>query len=185
MWVVTTKTLSRRLVNATLTYLVHVLWGVAFLIQLFFLERRLYRLRAERYNFLNPNGMLPSPSHTGRTNIAFSPWNRPSLPTYAAALGLSGVGTGDVEDHLIAVPPPPAYGMTRGSTMVLTGHLRDSLRAQRPVSEHTQMGEDGDENERPVSYASHDDQWQEVQDAERALHLQETLSRLERQESRQ
>jgi len=117
--------------------------------------------------------------------MGFSPWNRPPLPTYAAALAQSGVGTGDVEDHLIAAPPPPAYGNTRGSTFLLSGFLRDSLRAQRPVSAQTQASQINqpamvERSERPISYVSVDEDWEEVQNAERARRLEETLSTLER-----
>jgi hypothetical protein len=160
---------------------VHVLFGVTILGQLLFLERRIFRLRAERYTYLHPGQMLPSSRSMGGSDpsIAFSPWNRPPLPTYAAALAQSGVGTGDVEDHLIAAPPPPAYGNTRGSTMLLAGYLRDSLRAQRPVSGHSQTSQ-LERGERPLSYVSRDEQWEEIQDAERARRLEETLARLER-----
>jgi hypothetical protein len=182
-WALTAMTLSRHQADSSATYFVHVLWGFAVLAQLVFLERRLYRLRAERYNYLHPTEILPTSRNAGRgnPNIGFSPWNRPPLPTYAAALAQSGTGTGDIEDHLIAIPPPPAYGNTRGSTMLLTGYLRDSLRAQRPVSEHSQTSE---RDRRPMSYVSNDEHSPEIPDAERALRLQATLSRLERPGSR-
>jgi hypothetical protein len=35
------------------------------------------------------------------------------------------------------------------------------------------------QDDRPISYVSHDEQWQEIQDAERARKLEETLSTLE------
>jgi hypothetical protein len=101
------------------------------LAQVLLLERRVFRLRAERYTYLHPGQLFQS---GGTGSMGFAPWNRPPLPTYAAALAASGYGTGDVEDHLIAAPPPPAYGNTRGSTLLLSGFLRDSLRAQRPIS---------------------------------------------------
>jgi len=160
---------------------VHVTFIIAVIGQLVFLERRLFRLRGERYSHIHPGEVLPRhrtiPLHPD-TAIAFAPWNRPPLPTYAAALAQSGVGTGDVEDHLIAAPPPPAYGNTRGSTLLLAGYLRESLRAQRPTSQgpvpiSTPTG-------RPLSYVSRDDQWDEIQDADRARRLEETLDRLER-----
>ena len=122
--------------------------------------------------------------------IAFAPWNRPPLPTYAAAIAQSGVGTGDVEDNIIAIPPPPAYGNTRGSTLLLQGFLSDALRAQRPRSsgsmqswvnvrrsEGLRGGED--EQDRPKSYVSTDSEWEARLDADRALVLEETLARLE------
>jgi len=57
--------------------------------------------------------------------MGFAPWNRPQLPTYAAALGFRG--TGDVEDEAIARPPPPAYGNTRDSTLLLLGSLPENI----------------------------------------------------------
>ncbi|KIM43283.1 hypothetical protein M413DRAFT_444098 [Hebeloma cylindrosporum] len=162
---------------------VHVVFIIAVIGQLVFLERRLFRLRGERYSHIHPGEVLPRhrtiPVHPD-TAIAFAPWNRPPLPTYAAALTQSGLGTGDVEDHLIAAPPPPAYGNTRGSTLLLAGHLRESLRAQRPLSATSQgpaptLTTTG----RPLSYVSRDDQWEEIQDADRARRLEETLNRLE------
>jgi len=117
--------------------------------------------------------------------IAFSPWNRPPLPTYAAALAQSGVGTGDVEDHLIAAPPPPAYGNTRGSILLLSSFLRESLRGQRPTSGQSSVdGREGENSDRPVSYVSHITRDEFVEDAERSRRLDETLSRLERPSSR-
>jgi len=160
---------------------VHVVFVIITIGQLIFLERRLFRLRGERYSYLHPGEVLPRHrnmnSSIPHTAIAFAPWNRPPLPTYAATLAQSGVGTGDVEDHLIAAPPPPAYGNTRGSTLLLTGYLRDSLRAQRPLSAHSQPAPRT--TDRPLSYVSRDDQWEEIQDAERSRRLEETLNRLE------
>jgi len=171
--------------NASTAIFIHVVFGVATLVQLLFIERRIFRLRAERYSFVHPGEVLPSSRRRamGDPSMGLSPWNRPPLPTYAAALAQSGVGTGDVEDHLIAAPPPPAYGNTRGSTFLLSGFLRESLRAQRPVSAQTQntlQPSMGERSERPISYASVDEDWEEVQNAERARRLEETLSTLER-----
>ena len=120
--------------------------------------------------------MLPTARRPSDASMGIAPWHRPPLPTYAASLAQSGHGTGDVEDNIIAVHPPPAYGQTRNSRLLLTGFLRNSLRAQRPISEHSQMSQQDD---RPISYVSHDEQWQEIQDAERARKLEETLSTLE------
>lgn len=177
-------------ITGTSAIFIHVVYAIATLAQLLFLERRLYRVRAERYAHLHPGEMLPSYHNRGwlgpgDASIAFSPWNRPPLPTYAAALAQSGVGTGDVEDHLIAAPPPPAYGHTRGSVMLLSGFMRNSLLANRPSSVHSVgsvaiVGPDGTPvNDRPASYASHDSQWDAIQDAERARRLEDTLSTLE------
>ncbi|KAJ7104038.1 hypothetical protein B0H15DRAFT_808192 [Mycena belliarum] len=171
--------------GASTAIFIHVVFGVATLVQLLFVERRVFRLRAERYSFLHPGEILPSAHRRamGDPSIGLSPWNRPPLPTYAAALAQSGVGTGDVEDHLIAAPPPPAYGNTRGSTFLLSGFLRESLRAQRPVSAQTQAAQNAAQPpmaERPKSYVSVDEDWEEIQDAERARRLEETLATLER-----
>lgn len=161
--------------------LVHVVFVIVVIGQIVFLERRLFRLRGERYTHLHPGEVLPRhrtiPVHPD-TAIAFAPWNRPPLPTYAAALAQSGVGTGDVEDHLIAAPPPPAYGNTRGSTLLLAGYLRESLRAQRPLSATSQAL--APSTERPLSYVSRDDQWEAIQDTDRARRIEETLGHLER-----
>ncbi|PPQ92842.1 hypothetical protein CVT25_004330 [Psilocybe cyanescens] len=163
---------------------VHVVFVLATLGQLIYLERRLFRLRGERYSYLHPGEILPRHRHipmSPETGIAFAPWNRPPLPTYAAALAQSGVGTGDVEDHLIAAPPPPAYGNTRGSTLLLAGYLRNSLRAQRPISAHSQAPPSQTPSGTPsrLSYVSRDDEWDEIQNADRAQRLEITLSRLE------
>jgi len=178
--------------NASTAIFVHVVFGVATLVQLLFIERRIFRLRAERYSYVHPGEILPSARRRemGDPSMGFSPWNRPPLPTYAAALAQSGVGTGDVEDHLIAAAPPPAYGNTRGSTFLLSGFLRESLRAQRPVSAQTQASQNNlqpamtERSERPLSYVTVDEDWEEMQNAERARQLEETLSRLERPTTR-
>ena len=124
---------------------IHFVFGFAIVGQLIFLERCLYRLRAERYSYLHPGEMLPRYHDRtrpgGDLSFAIAPWNRPPLPTYAAVLAQSGLGTGDVDDHLIAVPLPPAYGNTRGSRLILTGFLSESLRAQRPPSVHSQSSD--------------------------------------------
>jgi hypothetical protein len=155
---------------------IHVVFGVTLVAQFMFFERRLFRLRAERYAYLHPRETLPTARRSFNASMGFTPWNRPSLPTYAASLAQTGHGTGDVEDNIIAVPPPPAYGQTRNSRLLLTGFLRNSLRAQRPISEHSQMSQ---RDERPLSYTSHDEQWIEIQDAKRARDLEEALSTLE------
>ncbi|KAF8527340.1 hypothetical protein JB92DRAFT_2867045, partial [Gautieria morchelliformis] len=135
--------------------------------------------------------MLPSHYHRtgrqtsgGRSNgMAFAPWNRPSLPTYAAALGVRG--TGDVEDAIIAAPPPPAYGNTRGSTLILASFLRNSRASNRArttaggadASPHTDGRRTSDASTRslPVSYA----EAEHHSDVERARILEEALAKLE------
>jgi len=160
------------------TILVHLAFILVILVQLVFLERRIFRLRGERYSYVHPGEVLPRHRNNipqSSTNLAFAPWNRPPLPTYAAALAQSGVGTGDVEDHLIAVSPPPAYGNTRGSTLILSGFLRNSLRAQnRQINSSPALQEF--DTDRPLSYVSRDEHWDEIQDAERTRRLEETLN---------
>ncbi|KAH9480604.1 hypothetical protein JR316_0007204 [Psilocybe cubensis] len=162
---------------------VHVVFVLALLGQLIYLERRLFRLRGERYSYLHPGEILPRHRNIPRspdTALAFAPWNRPPLPTYAAALAQSGVGTGDVEDHIIAVSPPPAYGNTRGSTLLLAGYLRNSLRAQRPNSSYSQAPpESPDRTPSRLSYVSRGEAREGRENADRAQRLEATLSRLE------
>lgn len=168
--------------GASSTIFMHIVFGIASLGQILLLERRIFRIRAERYNHLHPD-QLPSfrNRHTVSEDIiALSPWNRPPLPTYAAVLAQSGRGTGDVEDHIITQQPPPAYGNTRGSTFLLSGYLNENLRLQRPPSVHSASSMP----ERPRSYVSRDEEWEAIQDADRARRLEETLARLERSASR-
>ncbi|KAI0669271.1 hypothetical protein C8Q78DRAFT_955131, partial [Trametes maxima] len=177
---------------------VHVAFGITSLAELIFIERSIFRLRAERYAHVHPGEILPRsrarPSQEGgMPGMAFAPWNRPPLPTYAAALAQSGVGTGDVEDNIIAIPPPPAYGNTRGSTLLLAGFMTGALRSQRPrdsagsaasgTSSHSSraagLAPQREEEDRPKSYMSTDPEWEEICDADRALRLEETLAQLE------
>jgi hypothetical protein len=161
---------------------VHVAFALVVLAQLVLIERRVFRARAERYVFKHPGEMLPGSlqrRYSGSnpsTSMAIAPWSRPPLPTYAAALAASGVGTGDVEDVVIAQPPPPAYGKTRGSTLVLSGYLRDSLRLQAREHEEDQTNERSD---RPISFVSRDEEWEERRDADRARRIDEALAALE------
>lgn len=102
---------------------VHVAFAVITIFELIFLERAIFHARAERYIFVN--GLTSRALANASMGIA--PWNRPALPTYAHALAESGVGTGDVEDNMIAINPPPAYGNTRDSTLILSNLLPASL----------------------------------------------------------
>lgn len=122
--------------------------------------------------------------------MAFAPWNRPPLPTYAAALAQSGVGTGDVEDHIIAVPPPPAYGDRHASTLLLSGAIPDRLRRVRDSASSvasmswvevrgTSQGSIHESDSRPVSYMSHDPDWEERLDADAVARLEEQLAQME------
>jgi len=163
----------------SVTIFMHATFSIVILGQLLFFERRIFRMRAERYSYVHPGELLArfrNQNTAPDDAIAFSPWNRPSLPTYAAVLEQTGSGTGDVEDHVIAQHPPPVYGNTRGSTFLLSGFLSDDQRLQRPPSVHSAISM----AERPKSYASRDDEWEEIQNAERARALEETLTKLQR-----
>lgn len=167
--------------NFSSVVIVQVSFTVVTLVELLFLERSIFHARAERY--LYKNGM----SRGGASaTMGIAPWNRLPLPTYAAALAESGRGTGDVEDNLIAIPPPPAYGNTRGSVLLLSGFLRNSLvrnlnrSSQQSANSHNsrpvtprEMEEGG--RSRPISY----DALEEVDNAKRAFELEAALSRLE------
>lgn len=172
---------SQQMADSSLAF-VHVAFGAAVLFQLLMLERAVYRLRAERYAFLHPDEMAAAAMAVGGGSVmGLAPWNRPPLPTYAAALGIRG--TGDVEDNIIAAPPPPEYGNTRGSTLLLSAHLpsnltRSASASSRPTSQHTirdALGRPMHAWSRPVSYG--EDELR--QDARRSLDLEVALSRLE------
>jgi hypothetical protein len=160
------------------TIFIHVLFGICLLVQLVFLERTIFHIRAQRWMHLHPGEILPTAyrNRAQDTRIPIAPWDRPPIPTYAAALAESGAGTGDVEDNAIAVQPPPAYGNTRGSRLLLTGFLNQTLREQRPESVHSQMSQTSG---RPVSYRSHDEEWEVIRDADRADTLERTLATFE------
>ena len=152
---------------------IHVAFAVFATVQLVFLERRVYRLRAERYASQHPGEILPTSLQRGYSlgdaTIPMAPWSRPPLPTYAAALAASGVGTGDVEDPEIARPPPPAYGKTRGSTLILAGFLRNSLRVQAQEHEDNRSeSRMSDHSDRPISFLSRDEEWEGRRSAELA-----------------
>ncbi|KAF8581569.1 hypothetical protein K439DRAFT_215613 [Ramaria rubella] len=183
--------------GGTSAIFIHVAFAILSLVILIFIERAVFQLRAERYAHLHPGEILPShrhcirmhPSNAESAGMAFAPWNRPPLPTYAAALGVRG--TGDVEDAIIAAPPPPAYGNTRGSTLLLASLLRNSRlsgrssRTSAPRSEEPwQMVSRADASARvsgvstrslPISYGETEHQ----DDAERARVLEEALAKLE------
>jgi len=165
---------------------VHVAFALVALAQLVLIERRIFRARAERYVFKHPGEMLPGSLQRGYSgpnssiSMAIAPWSRPSLPTYAAALAASGVGTGDVEDAVIAQPPPPAYGKTRGSTLVLSGYIRNSLRLQAREHEEDRASITRSErSDRPISFVTLDEEWEERRDADRARRIEEALAALE------
>lgn len=174
---------------------VFIAFGVITLAQLVFLERRIYRLRAERWVHVHgPN--LPMHARGGRhQSIGIAPWTRPPLPTYAAALAQSGVRTGDVEDNVIAILPPPAYGHTRGSKLLMAGLMSDAQRQERAqararvIAQANAQGggrasmrfslQSVEMESRPMSYVSRDEEWEERQDAMRAVRLEATLARME------
>jgi len=161
---------------------VHVAFAVLALGQLVLIERRIFRVRAERYAFKHPGEMPPTSLQRGQSanaSMSVAPWSRPPLPTYAAALASSGVGTGDVEDLEIAQPPPPAYGQTRGSTLILAGFLRNSLRAQAREFEHNRASTMSRHDDRPISFVSQDEEWEVRRDADRARRIEEALAALE------
>ena len=189
---------------------VHVAFAMLVLLQIVFLERCTFRLRAERYAHFHPGEVLPSHRTRGQTatpGLAFSPWLRPPLPTYAATLAQSGVGTGDVEDNIIAQAPPPAYGEHRSSQLLLRGEIPEQLRAERlrdsagsnrgstmswlnirRISVRSTGGPGpriapDPDDDRPKSYMSTDPEWEAALDADRALVLEETLAKLEEGDS--
>lgn len=172
------------------TIYIHVAFSVVSIAELIFLERTIFRVRAERYAYLHPGEMLPR--GRGRyldPSMPMAPWQRPSLPTYAAALAQSGVRTGDVEDALIAQPPPPAYGKTRGSTLLLQGFFTaEHERRARVYDEEAQLQSISDSMvivdrpSRPVSYRSHlstDSEREERADIERARAVEQALAAME------
>jgi len=93
------------------TIFVHVAFSVVALFELVFLERNVFHIRAERYMY--KHGMSPDARRDARraATLGIAPWNRPPLPTYAAALAESGHGTGDVEDNLSMSPNHPSLAV--------------------------------------------------------------------------
>jgi len=184
--------------GASTAIFIHVAFSIVTLAELVFLERRIFRIRAERYAHLHPGEML-SRGRQLNASMPMVPWQRPSLPTYAAALAQSGVRTGDVEDALIAQPPPPAYGKIRGSTLLLRGFLssEQNVRA-REFDAEAQFGPDGEpisrrssrslggsmvmvdfQDSRPVSYRSEDSYTEMRMDMERASAVEQALAAME------
>jgi len=161
---------------------VHTSFGAAVLVQLIFLERTVFTFRAERYAVAHPGEMMPGNIlHPGLRGLSINPWNRPPLPTYAAVLYESGIATGDVEDVEIAVIPPPAYGVTRGSRFVIAGPISQELadQSRRVRLERGYSLSIHSPASRPVSYISTDLEWETRCDAARAAALQETLTQTE------
>lgn len=110
------------------------------------------------------------------------------------------MGTGDVEDNRIAIVPPPAYGHTRGSTLILAGFISAEFQEQARLAREARGGRvslatvasaesvkssvKSSEKSRPVSYMTVDSEWNARCDMSRATYLAETLARLEAQEER-
>jgi len=105
----------------------------------------------------------------------------------------SGVGTGDVEDNQIAVTPPPAYGYTRDSTLLLAGFINSELQEQSRLAREAREERSSlatiasiDSNKsvksRPTSYVTVDSEWDARCDMNRATYLAETLAQLEDEE---
>jgi len=172
---------------------VHVAFSVIVLSQLLFIERTIFRLRAERFSFLHPEAELPTTrnpfsSRPHGIGLAFAPWQRPPLPTYAAAIRAAPTATGDVEDQEVARmvalgrgDVPPTYGNTRGSTLLAYGFgagpfaSRISGSSQHTTASRTARRDAEAGGSRPVSYGES----QQLEDAMRAVKLEETLTRLE------
>ncbi|KAJ7877075.1 hypothetical protein B0H14DRAFT_3130266 [Mycena olivaceomarginata] len=146
--------------NTSTAIFIHVVFGVVTLVQGLFIERHIFRLRAERYSYLHPGEILPSTRRRAMmdTSLGFSPWNRPPLPTYAAALAQSSVGTGDVEDYLIAAPLPP-HTATRAEAP--SSILASCTRACTTASQNNLNTPMREHSGRPISYRSVDEE-QEV-----------------------
>ena len=177
--------------NPSLVF-VHVTFAVFALVQVIFIERGIFRARAERYASKHPGEMPPASFQRGRGHVGpnasmpVPPWHRPPLPTYGAALVSSGVGTGDVEDAEIARPPPPAYGKTRGSTLILASYLPDSPRGlqAREYEQDRRISGMSAHSDRPISFISQYGEWETDGDADRARRIEETLAALENDPSR-
>jgi len=165
---------------------IHAGFGILTLILLLLLERAVFIVRAERYAFKHPNANGHRRRIGVRGGVALAPWNRPPLPTYASAMGYTG--TGDVEDAQIAGPPPPEYGNTRGSTLLLSTYL-GGLQPERNVGDgenraHERVaGRRADVEvavpERAVSRTSRLSSLSIQEDAGRARRLEQALNALE------
>lgn len=104
------------------------------------------------------------------------------------------MGTGDVEDNHIAIVPPPAYGNTRGSTLLLAGFINAEFQEQARLTREARgersslttvasaESNKSSDKSRPMSYVTVDSEWDARCDMSRAAHLAETLARLEVEE---
>ncbi|KAF9516440.1 hypothetical protein BS47DRAFT_663132 [Hydnum rufescens UP504] len=157
---------------------IHIGFGVTTLLLGILLERAIFIVRAERYRFLHRSDLGSGPDAGAPPEVGFVPWNRPNLPTYVNALGYRG--TGDVEDHYIAPAPPPEYGNTRGSILLMSTLLQHYPQ-ERPASYTSRIspgrGERDDHNDRDDRAILEDDV---VDSARRAGVLEDALATLER-----
>lgn len=194
LWVIVIKVVP---LPSTPALFIHMPFAIGITLQLFLLERTAFKARAERYAKLHPGeAMPPTFLHSGRraSRLPIAPWNRPPLPNYAAVLQELNVGTGDVEDNRIAIPPPPAYGITRGSTLLLAGSISEDLRdeshriqvEQGERSNQMRLSQASQDNvSRPMSYMSQisGSEYEARCDLIRARALEVTLGRLNQQGS--
>jgi len=191
LWVVVIKVAVH---SNTTAIFIHAPFAIATIFQLFLMERTTFKLRAERYAAMHPGeAMPPTLLHRGRPvdRLPIAPWNRPPLPDYAAVLQELNVGTGDVEDNRIAIPPPPAYGVTRGSKLLLAGFISEDLQSasRRIMAERGERLSQSSQRRlsqaswytvsRPMSYVSQisDSEYEARCDLIRARVLEETLGR--------
>jgi len=158
---------------------IHIGFGITTLLFGILLERAIFIARAERYHFLHPSDLGSGPDASAPREVGFVPWNRPNLPTYANALGYRG--TGDIEDHCIAPAPPPEYGNTRGSILLMSTLLQ-RYPQERPTSYTSRIspgpGGRDDHNDRDDGDVLEDDVV--VDYARRARMLEDALATLER-----
>ncbi|KDQ15080.1 hypothetical protein BOTBODRAFT_54943 [Botryobasidium botryosum FD-172 SS1] len=131
------------------TVFIYITFFITLLFQVIIFERTIFLARAERFAYLHPESL--SAASPGDAVMGFAPWNRPHLPTYASALGFRG--TGDVEDEAIARPPPPAYGNTRDSTLLLLGSLPENMQDWNRDS-HIEQGRVSDDGSHRLSRVS-------------------------------
>ena len=108
-WFFTSKHLNTLTVNGKNLFkgqpsiiFVHAMFAVLVLLQVVFLERRIFRIRVERYAYRHPGETLLRARHQSifSARITFVPWTRASPAAYAAELFHRGtIVTRDVEDR--------------------------------------------------------------------------------------
>lgn len=99
-----------------------------------------------------------------------------------------------MEDNHIAIVPPPAYGNTRGSTLLLAGFISAEFQQQARLAREARgersslttvasaESNKSSDKSRPMSYVTVDSEWNARCDMSRATYLAETLARLEAEE---